>query len=227
MRREGALRAEPNPAHLALARLENLVPRFTLITQNVDGLHRRAGSRTVVELHGDSPGCAARARAPVADEWEEPAAAASRRRATAAARTSAGRGLVRGARCRRRRCTGRGRRSTIATCFWRSGRRTWWSRRRALPWLAAAQGAWWGWSIRRWKGSGRGSESTTWTGRRGEVLPGWWRPRGRSLSLYSPPRGQVAQLVEQRTENPRVGGSIPSLATRCCNTFRRRTLMAE
>ena len=53
MRREGVLRAEPNPAHLALARLEELVPRFTLITQNVDGLHRRAGSRTVVELHGD------------------------------------------------------------------------------------------------------------------------------------------------------------------------------
>ncbi|MBA3318851.1 MAG: NAD-dependent deacylase [Gemmatimonadales bacterium] len=53
MRREGALRAEPNAAHLALARLESLVPRLTLITQNVDGLHRRAGSRTVVELHGD------------------------------------------------------------------------------------------------------------------------------------------------------------------------------
>ena len=30
--------------------------------------------------------------------------------------------------------------------------------------------------------------------------------------LYFPPHGQVAQLVEQRTENPRVGGSIPSLA---------------
>jgi hypothetical protein len=33
-----------------------------------------------------------------------------------------------------------------------------------------------------------------------------------ALSLYSRARGQVAQLVEQRTENPRVGGSIPSLA---------------
>ena len=32
--------------------------------------------------------------------------------------------------------------------------------------------------------------------------------------LYFPPHGQVAQLVEQRTENPRVGGSIPSLATK-------------
>ena len=52
MRREAALAAEPNPAHLALARLETLVPRFTLITQNVDGLHQRAGSRLVLEMHG-------------------------------------------------------------------------------------------------------------------------------------------------------------------------------
>jgi len=46
-------RAEPNGAHLALASLETLVPSFTLITQNVDGLHRRAGSRNVVEVHGN------------------------------------------------------------------------------------------------------------------------------------------------------------------------------
>ena len=41
------------------------------------------------------------------------------------------------------------------------------------------------------------------------------KPLGRdgASSLYSRPSGQVAQLVEQRTENPRVGGSIPSLAT--------------
>ena len=43
---------EPNPGHLALAELESLVRDFTLITQNVDGLHQRAGSRNVVELHG-------------------------------------------------------------------------------------------------------------------------------------------------------------------------------
>jgi hypothetical protein len=36
-------------------------------------------------------------------------------------------------------------------------------------------------------------------------------------SYISRPNGQVAQLVEQRTENPRVGGSIPSLATKCRN----------
>lgn len=45
--------AVPNPAHDALAVLEELLPKMTLITQNVDGLHRRAGSRNVVELHGD------------------------------------------------------------------------------------------------------------------------------------------------------------------------------
>jgi NAD-dependent deacetylase len=44
--------AAPNPAHLALAALEQCVPRLTLITQNVDGLHRRAGSADPIELHG-------------------------------------------------------------------------------------------------------------------------------------------------------------------------------
>ncbi len=45
--------AEPNPAHRALAELERRVPRFTLITQNVDGLHDRAGSRNLLKVHGD------------------------------------------------------------------------------------------------------------------------------------------------------------------------------
>jgi len=52
-RRELVNRAEPNPGHLALAELERQFPRFTLITQNVDGLHRRAGSRNIIELHGN------------------------------------------------------------------------------------------------------------------------------------------------------------------------------
>lgn len=51
--RRGLVRqAEPNPAHLALARLEDCAPAFTLITQNVDDLHERAGSRRVLHLHG-------------------------------------------------------------------------------------------------------------------------------------------------------------------------------
>jgi NAD-dependent deacetylase len=45
--------ARPNAGHEMLARLEARVPRFTLLTQNVDGLHRLAGSRNVLELHGN------------------------------------------------------------------------------------------------------------------------------------------------------------------------------
>lgn len=51
-RRDLVERVEPNPGHYALADLESLVPRLTLVTQNVDGLHRRAGSRAVIEFHG-------------------------------------------------------------------------------------------------------------------------------------------------------------------------------
>ncbi len=53
--------AEPNAAHRALVRIERAKRLFTLITQNVDGLHRRAGSVRVVELHGNI----FRARCPV------------------------------------------------------------------------------------------------------------------------------------------------------------------
>ena len=43
---------EPNPAHAAVAKLESLGVVLGVITQNVDGLHQRAGSRNVLELHG-------------------------------------------------------------------------------------------------------------------------------------------------------------------------------
>jgi NAD-dependent deacetylase len=49
---ESVLRADPNPAHLALAQLERSGLLAGLITQNIDGLHQRAGSRVVVEVHG-------------------------------------------------------------------------------------------------------------------------------------------------------------------------------
>jgi NAD-dependent deacetylase len=52
-RRELVAKADPNAGHRALAVLEARVSDFVLITQNVDGLHRRAGSRNVVELHGN------------------------------------------------------------------------------------------------------------------------------------------------------------------------------
>jgi NAD-dependent deacetylase len=44
--------AQPNAGHYALAELERRVQKFTLITQNVDGLHAEAGSTTVLEIHG-------------------------------------------------------------------------------------------------------------------------------------------------------------------------------
>src|SRR5262245_44517158 len=53
MRRQRLREVEPNPGHLALAELPRRVPRLTLITQNVDGLHQRAGSGDVIELHGN------------------------------------------------------------------------------------------------------------------------------------------------------------------------------
>ncbi len=44
---------QPNAGHFALAKLEQQVPHFTLITQNVDRLHQRAGSKNVLEVHGN------------------------------------------------------------------------------------------------------------------------------------------------------------------------------
>ncbi len=44
---------QPNAGHFALSEIERHVPHFILITQNVDGLHQRAGSKCVVELHGN------------------------------------------------------------------------------------------------------------------------------------------------------------------------------
>jgi NAD-dependent deacetylase len=51
-RRELVGKAEPNPGHFALAEMERRLPFFTLISQNIDGLHVRAGSKNIIELHG-------------------------------------------------------------------------------------------------------------------------------------------------------------------------------
>jgi NAD-dependent deacetylase len=51
-RRGVVSQVEPNPGHYALAQIEAAHPGFFLATQNVDGLHRRAGSKNLVELHG-------------------------------------------------------------------------------------------------------------------------------------------------------------------------------
>ena len=52
-RREAVKGVRPNAGHYALVEIEDKIPQFTLITQNVDGLHRMAGSRNVFELHGN------------------------------------------------------------------------------------------------------------------------------------------------------------------------------
>jgi NAD-dependent deacetylase len=52
-RRRHVATAQPNPGHLAIARLQDALPGSLLVTQNVDGLHERAGSRDVVEFHGN------------------------------------------------------------------------------------------------------------------------------------------------------------------------------
>lgn len=52
-RRDIIRQAVPNPAHYSLVELARSIPEFTLITQNVDGLHQQAGSQDVIELHGN------------------------------------------------------------------------------------------------------------------------------------------------------------------------------
>ena len=52
-RRGLLLKAEPNPGHRAIAAMQSRVPHFNLITQNVDDLHERGGSREVIHLHGE------------------------------------------------------------------------------------------------------------------------------------------------------------------------------
>lgn len=51
-RRNQLLEVGPNPAHFALAQLESKTESFTLITQNVDDLHERGGSESVIHMHG-------------------------------------------------------------------------------------------------------------------------------------------------------------------------------
>ncbi|MBQ7502960.1 NAD-dependent deacylase [bacterium] len=50
--REKSNKVDPNPAHKALAELEAKHPNTYIITQNIDGLHQKAGSRNVLEMHG-------------------------------------------------------------------------------------------------------------------------------------------------------------------------------
>jgi NAD-dependent deacetylase len=52
-RRDIVRHALPNAGHMAIAEFENYVPKITVITQNIDNLHKRAGSKNIFELHGN------------------------------------------------------------------------------------------------------------------------------------------------------------------------------
>lgn len=52
-RRSLVAEAKPNAGHTALAQMAEQIPQLTVITQNVDGLHQQAGSKDVIELHGN------------------------------------------------------------------------------------------------------------------------------------------------------------------------------
>jgi NAD-dependent deacetylase len=72
-RRKLVTQAAPNPGHLALAEMQDPERNFTLVTQNVDGLHQRAGSRGVIELHGNILRTTCSAEGVEVDKYEESA----------------------------------------------------------------------------------------------------------------------------------------------------------
>ncbi|TMG96202.1 MAG: NAD-dependent deacylase [Betaproteobacteria bacterium] len=69
-RRELVAKVQPNPAHDALVEIERRVPDCLLITQNVDDLHRRAGSRKLVELHGNIGRVKCSREGTVVEDWD-------------------------------------------------------------------------------------------------------------------------------------------------------------
>jgi NAD-dependent deacetylase len=70
-RRELVEQSRPNPGHYALAQLQQHVPRFTLITQNVDGFHQLAGNTGVIELHGNLARVKCSREGDMIDRWED------------------------------------------------------------------------------------------------------------------------------------------------------------
>jgi NAD-dependent deacetylase len=70
-RRQLVADAQPNPGHYALAEIEKRAPHFTLITQNVDGLHRQSGVKNLIEMHGNLASVKCLDEDRVVDGWEE------------------------------------------------------------------------------------------------------------------------------------------------------------
>ena len=87
--RFGKLReAQPNPGHVALAELERHVPSVIVVTQNIDGLHRRAGSSDVIELHGSADRFKCLGERHTGFTWDDIAGSERLRRAARSAATS-------------------------------------------------------------------------------------------------------------------------------------------
>jgi len=70
-RREAVKAVRPNPGHYALAEMSRYISEFTLVTQNVDGLHRMAGSPDVIELHGNIQRVRCSMCGRFADQWSD------------------------------------------------------------------------------------------------------------------------------------------------------------
>lgn len=70
-RRKLVREAKPNQGHITLAAMEKFFPEFHLITQNVDGLHQSAGSRSVIELHGNIMRTKCFSEDAVVAEWKD------------------------------------------------------------------------------------------------------------------------------------------------------------
>ncbi len=70
-RREALKGVRPNAGHYALVELARRVPEFVLVTQNVDGLHRLAGSPNVLELHGNIQRVRCSECGRFADDWQD------------------------------------------------------------------------------------------------------------------------------------------------------------
>lgn len=70
-RREAIKGVRPNQGHYALVEMENKFSEFTLITQNVDGLHRFAGSKNILELHGNINLVRCSVCRTFTEEWDE------------------------------------------------------------------------------------------------------------------------------------------------------------
>lgn len=70
-RREAIKGVRPNPGHYALVDMAHHIPDFSLITQNVDGLHRMAGSPKLIELHGNIQRVKCSSCGHQAEEWPE------------------------------------------------------------------------------------------------------------------------------------------------------------